>query len=342
MSEAVQIVELSRKVGAIADQKISRIVHINREAKYLALNALIEAARAGPSGRGFGVVANQLKHISEQISDISGQLTTDLSGSIAELLDLGDTMITQMQSYQGTRLADMSLNMIEVMDRNLYERSCDVRWWATDAAVVDALMEPGDETATFASSRLGVILESYTVYIDLWILDARGYVVANGRPQQYPHVQGRSLGGVPWFKDAMATANGGEYVAADVQTSRLLNNAPVATYATAIRSEGSASGEPIGVLAIFFDWAPQAQAIVNSVNLSEEERKKARCMLVDSHHRILASSDGEGVLTEQVDLQSNGEARGFYKDKDGKLVGYSITPGYETYKGMGWYGVIQM
>ena len=25
------------------------------------------------------------------------------------------------------------------MDRNLYERSCDVRWWATDAAVVDAI-----------------------------------------------------------------------------------------------------------------------------------------------------------------------------------------------------------
>ena len=342
MSEAVQIVELSRRVGFIADEKISRIVHINREAKYLALNALIEAARAGQSGRGFSVVANQLKHISEQISDISGQLTTDLSGSIAELLQLGDSMISQMQSHQGKRLADMALNMIEVMDRNLYERSCDVRWWATDTAVVDAVTSCTEESSAFASTRLGVILESYTVYIDLWILNASGCVVSNGRKQQYPQVQGRCLAGVPWFRDAMATKSGSEYIAANVQTSRLLNNAPVATYATAIRSGGRVDGEPLGVLAIFFDWAPQAQSIVNSVNLNEEERKNARCMLLDASHRILACSDQKGTLSEVFSLQTENEERGYYRDKQSKLVAFCKTPGYETYRGMGWYGAIQM
>ena len=35
-------------------------------------------------------------------------------------------MIRQMHGHQGQRLADMALNMIDVVDRNLYERSCDV------------------------------------------------------------------------------------------------------------------------------------------------------------------------------------------------------------------------
>ena len=30
------------------------------------------------------------------------------------------------------------LTNIDLIDRNLYERSCDVRWWATDSSVVDA------------------------------------------------------------------------------------------------------------------------------------------------------------------------------------------------------------
>jgi hypothetical protein len=40
---------------------------------------------------------------------------------------------------RGSRLPDLSLNAIDIIDRNLYERSCDVRWWATDSAIVDEL-----------------------------------------------------------------------------------------------------------------------------------------------------------------------------------------------------------
>lgn len=36
-------------------------------------------------------------------------------------------------------MTDLALNVVDLIDRNLYERSCDVRWWATDSAVVQAL-----------------------------------------------------------------------------------------------------------------------------------------------------------------------------------------------------------
>lgn len=342
MAEPQRIVELSHRVGAIAEQKISRISDINRETRYLALNALIEAARAGQAGRSFSVVANHVKDVAEQISELATQLNTELAGSIQELLQLGDAMMTHLHDQTGRRLSDLALNMVELIDRNLYERSCDVRWWATDTAVVQALASQDSTAARYASERLGVILNSYTVYLDLWILDSEGNIVANGRPDCYPHVRGSRLGRVAWLHQALATQSGADYVAADVQPSRLLNGAAVATYATAIRAGGRHDGEVLGVLAIFFDWEPQAQAIVDSVNLSDSEREHTRCLLIDANHRVIAASDRRGIFSEQRQDIPTDPARGYFSDNDNTLVAYALTPGYETYRGLGWRGVVAM
>ena len=52
------------------------------------------------------------------------------------------------------------------------------------------------------------------------------------------------------------------------------------------------------------------------------------------------SSDGQGILSERVPLNVNGQRCGFYQDRAGGLIAFHATPGYETYKGLGWYGVI--
>lgn len=354
MAAPERIVELAHSVKNIADDKIATIAHITRETKYLALNALIEAARAGDAGRGFAVVANEVKHVSERITTIAGDLTTELAGSLTELSALGDSMIGQLEQHRGQRLADLAHHMIEIIDRNLYERSCDVRWWATDTALVDVLSDPSPEAARHACRRLGVILDSYTVYLDLWVADASGRIVANGRPDRYPGVIGSDASRHPWFLKAMNTPSGADYAAFDVRRAKLLHNAEVATYATAIREEGETHGAPLGALGIFFDWAPQAKAVVQGVPLLPDERERTRCLLLDAEHRVLASSDGEGILLERFSLRRPREgvaaSTGFYHAGDAGgaggagddgLVGYALTPGYETYEGLGWYGVVQ-
>jgi hypothetical protein len=342
MTDPVRIVELSKHVGRIADAKISGIEYINRETKFLALNALIEAARAGEAGRGFAIVANQVKRIAEEITGISGELTTELGGSISELVSLGGEMVKRIQSHHGQRLADLSLNMIDIVDRNLYERSCDVRWWATDDSIVNALEHADGSSAAHASKRLGVILDSYTVYLDLWVIDASGKIIANGRPGRYPGIVGRSVGSLPWFRQAMGTESGQEFVVGDVRTSNLLMGSQVATYATAIRGGGKTNGEPLGVLGIFFDWAAQARAVVENVRFTDEEHPRARAMLLDAQHKIIASSDGEGILEEIYPLKTNGQKQGHYLSADGRLIAFAETPGYETYRGLGWYGAIEL
>jgi hypothetical protein len=339
MSNPQAIVDLTHEVKRLATNKISDINDINRETTFLALNALIEAARAGNAGKGFAVVANQVKHVSRRIGEITADLNKDLAGSLTTLTQLGDSMIERLHSHDGQRCADLALNMIDVIDRNLYERSCDVRWWATDSAVVACLANRDAAAAEHACERLSVILDSYTVYRDLWVVDEHGVVVANGRPALYP-VQGKNVADAEWFKAAMKTRSGADYVARDVEQLALLRDAQVATYSTAIREAGLAHGRVLGALVIFFDWAPQASAVVKGVRLSDEEWARTRCMILDASFRVIAASDDKGILSDRFVLQTDDKKAGFYRAANGSTVSFAATPGYETYRGLGWYGVI--
>ena len=332
-----RILELSRAVSQITTEKIKEIQKVTGATKILALNAQIEAARAGEHGKGFSVVAQEVKSISNRISELTTELTTKLTQQTTELDQLGQKLIANVR---GRRLTDLSLNMIEIIDRNLYERSCDVRWWATDSAVVNCLAEPSAMQCDFASQRLGVILNAYTVYLDLWIADAQGRVLANGRPGQYSQVKNANVSTHDWFRQAMNTRDGNEFAVVDVERNALLSNRSVAAYSTAVRVNGEANGAPIGALGIFFDWESQSQTVVESVRLEEDEKSRTRCLILDHQYRVIAASDRRGILEERFPLRTDQGGRGNYTDESGRMVGYAITPGYETYRGLGWYGVI--
>ena len=91
---------------------------------------------------------------------------------------------------------------------------------------------------------------------------------------------------------------------------------------------------------IHFDWEPQARAIVKGVRLSESEKARTRVLLVDADKRVIAASDEQGILSERIQLDTGGRKHGFYHDGNGHAVAFHETPGYETYAGLGWYGVI--
>jgi hypothetical protein len=151
-------------------------------------------------------------------------------------------------------------------------------------------------------------------------------------------VVGQNVSHTKWFREACTLRSGDDYIAGDVERQPLLGDAQVATYCASVRADGKALGKPIGVLAIHFDWEPQARAIVQGVRVGTDD--KARVLLVDSNFRVIAASDGQGLLTERVSLSLDGRRSGFYHDRSGALVAFHATPGYETYKGLGWFGVI--
>ena len=335
-----RIVPLAFDLSATASAHARDVSAFISRTRMLAINALIESAHAGEVGSGFAVIANEVKEISQSIGELSSRFTREVDAKTHVIEGIGEQVMRDMTALRGDRLSDLALNMIDIIDRNLYERSCDVRWWATDAAVVARCAAPLEDTLQATSYRLAVILDNYTVYLDIWVCDTAGRVLANGRPGRYPAARTANVSSCPWFRKAIA-CEPGAYAVDDIGRCHELDQRQVAIYAAPVRAGGLSSGAPIGVLSVFFDWQAQSQTVVDAVRLTPAEKARTRCLIIDGTGLVIAASDHSGVLKEVIALHKQAKPMGHYHDQEGmRTIAYALTPGYETYRGLGWYGVL--
>jgi hypothetical protein len=307
----------------------------------LSLNASIEAARAGEVGRSFAVVAQEVKALAGQASENSKRFREVVLTRITDSKRAAEQIVEQIvKGLEGPRLTDMAQGLVQLIVRNLYERTCDCRWWATDDAMWQALADPTPDLLARAGDRLGMINRFYTVYLNLVLADAHGQIVATSNSKQFPRAARASVAQTAWFRAAMQSRSGEEYVVDNVSRSVSHDNKAVAIYAAAVREQGHINGAPLGVLGVVFDWDKQGHSIVvDEPSLSAEEWTRSRVLLLDSSRRIIAASDGAD-LYQPFALETGDQTRGYYYRPDGELVAFANTIGYETYDGRGWCGVI--
>ena len=102
-----RIGKLSRAAQEIGDV-VKLITAIAEQTNLLALNATIEAARAGEAGRGFAVVASEVKSLASQTAKATDEISSHILGmqgatqeSVAAIKEIGGT-ITQISSIAST------------------------------------------------------------------------------------------------------------------------------------------------------------------------------------------------------------------------------------------------
>lgn len=341
VEEEVEAASITEHIGELASTMSAAILEINEindNTKCLALNARIEAARAGQAGAAFSVVAEEMQVLGNKTSDIANDLELNTKGTIDELLELIST------SVRGDRLTDLSLTNIDLIDRNLYERTCDVRWWANDNSLVDALTTPSPESFEYASKRMGVILDAYTVYYDLVLCDMQGNIVANGRPDLYGST-GCNVSHAEWFRSAVLTRSSEEFGFETAHQSNLVSDQSVVAYSCGVRRDGDANGELLGVLGVLFNWDAFAKAVIDQTPIAKEEKEATRCCICDSTGALLADSWGK-QLQESIDFPEMKELlkqeKGFviteYQDNR-CCIAHARAPGFETYS-TNWHSLI--
>lgn len=109
-SELLKDVEETSKKTENTDEIIKFIQKISTQTNLLGLNAAIEAARAGDVGKGFGVVASEIRKLSNLSSDSASKISNVLEGIKESTLNINGKINKSNSIFQDQATALKEIN----------------------------------------------------------------------------------------------------------------------------------------------------------------------------------------------------------------------------------------
>ena len=231
---------------------------------------------------------------------------------------------------------------VDIMDRNLYERANDCRWWALTSAFRSILAQPerSAEDIDTISSILAYINGLYTVYTNLFVYDLSGRILAVSNS-----AEARIVGTVlseDWVRDTLSLKESQCYSVSSFSATHLYDSQHTYIYGAAITDPDN-PGQCVGGIGIVFDSTPQfCEMLRDSLPRSEKGDVLDGCfgVFADRKRGIISSTDERFTVGEVMDIDPaffalpNGEGTSRIISFNGYYyaVGARTSAGYREYK----------
>jgi methyl-accepting chemotaxis protein len=143
--EATTIVRTLSEASADIGKVVSLIQAIAEQTNLLALNATIEAARAGEAGRGFAVVASEVKQLATQTS----KATEEISGRINAVMGATDHAVSAIENVERTiaQIHEIASTIAAAVEEQ----------GAATSEIARAIGETADQTNSLATSLASLL-----------------------------------------------------------------------------------------------------------------------------------------------------------------------------------------
>ena len=185
-----QVEETNRMVQGLtqASEQIGNVVDlindIAEQTNLLALNATIEAARAGEAGKGFAVVASEVKSLAQQ----TGQATQDISAQISSIQDATRGAVHAIDAIGSTiasinEIAAATAAAVEEQQAVTSEIASNTSVVSNDASVVSSNVQRLTRASSENSGRsirmlwsaddLARVIEEFSGEIETFLKDVR-------------------------------------------------------------------------------------------------------------------------------------------------------------------------
>ena len=275
----------------------------------------------------------ELTPVLQQVREIGYQTRQVFDESIASL----QNAMTQVTLADA---AMRSISMIDIMDRNLYERANDVRWWALDHRIQHGLEVGGAQANQHITPVLQYINRLYTVYTNLLVFDTEGVIQAVSSPESSALVGTRLPDQLP-LQACLALGSSQAYTVSAFAATPLYDGQ--ATYIYMANITSADGGRVLGGMATVFDAEPELRKIVtDNLPTTAEGVASAFGLLVQSDSTIIASSEACWMAGERLDAYlpvslaglASGLRRTQWLEHGGQtyLVGLAASAGYREYK----------
>ena len=272
------------------------------------------------------------------------QISIDIQDIFSRFIDHIHNVL--VKTIQGKVVFSATLS-VEVMDRNLYERANDCRWWALNSTFRKLLSQHVLSAITSAeTSQLTKILQYindlYTVYTNILLYDTNGQVLAVSNPLESKWV-GKILPGPQDFKRSLVLTDTQHYVVSDFHKSELYDSEYTYIYHAPVKSWENLS-KNVGGVALVFDSKPEFEAMLMETApkyLNQDINETTFSVFIDRQARVISST------TDLIEIDSilegcdgdilaadNGANDTVYWNWRNKpfLVGYKVSEGYREFK----------